>query len=133
MKDMKHMARMAGPAMDGSRFEHWFGSSKEIRLLTARIGVAWAKGLAPDVAYEACRVGRLITPWKPKGGLRPLVITAALRRIVLKSLARVVTPALHGHLLLAQHAIGDVRWHREALPRGVDTSGHECTDCHRRP
>ena len=46
-RDMKRMARKAGPAMDGSRFEHWMGSSKEVRMLVARIGVAWAMGACP--------------------------------------------------------------------------------------
>ncbi|CAK0898926.1 unnamed protein product, partial [Prorocentrum cordatum] len=105
-RDIKHMAKKARPAMDGSRFEHCMGSCQEIRRLTSQIGVAWARGLAPAVAYSACRVGRLLTPAKPKGGLRPLVITAVLRRIVLKSLARAITPEIRALLEPVQHAIG---------------------------
>ena len=88
-------------------------------MLVSKIGVAWARGQAPDVAYAACRVGRLITPWKPKGGIRPLVITAALRRIVLKSLARVMTPTLQSHMLPMQHAIG--------VPGGAEKLFHAVT------
>ena len=91
--------------MDGSRFEHWMGDSKELRTLVAKIGVIWARGQAPDIAYSACRLARLLTPAKPKGGVRPLAITAALRRIVLKSLTKVLTPVMKPILCPWQHAI----------------------------
>ena len=106
LRDLRSLPRKAGPAMDGSRFEHWMGDSKELRALVAKIGVAWARGQAPDVAYDACRLARLLTPAKPKGGVRPLAITAALRRVVLKSLARVLAPVLKPVLCPWQHAIG---------------------------
>ena len=92
--------------MDGSRFEHWMGGGKEMRALVAKIGVVWARGLAPDVAYAACCLARLLTPAKPKGGVGPLAITAALRRIVLNSLATNLTPELKKVLCPWQHAIG---------------------------
>ena len=88
LQDLRRLPRKAGPAMDGSRFEHWMGEGKEMRTLVAKIGVIWARGKAPDVAYDACRLARLLTPTKPKGGVRPLAITVAFRRIVLKSLAK---------------------------------------------
>ena len=119
-KDMKQLARKAGPAMDGSRFEHWFGASKEVRELTALLGVQWAQGRVPEVVYRATRLGRLLTPWKPnKAGLRPLVITAALRRIVLRALAKVLTQKAQGQVGGLPACNWDEQRHREAIPRST--------------
>lgn len=79
---------------------------RELRCLVAKIGMMYALGHAPDVAYSACKLARLLTPAKPKGGVRPPTITAALRRFFLKSSARMLTPVLKPVLCLWQHAIG---------------------------
>eukprot|EP00959_Pyramimonas_sp_CCMP1952_P370808 7765964-Pyramimonas_sp.AAC.1 len=65
------MAKKTGPAMGGSRFEHPTGSCKWVQRRKEQVGVARARGQAPAVANSACHVGRLLTPAKSSGGLRP--------------------------------------------------------------
>ena len=117
-KDSRRLPRKAGPGPDGSRFEHWRAAddSGEYADLMAAVAVRWARGEAPEVAYELCRLGRLLTPAKATGGLRPLAITAVFRRIVLRAICTVATPRAAGVLGESQYAIGK--------PSGVERLFH---------
>ena len=104
----KRLPRKAGPAWDGSRFEHWTAQSSdsEFACAVATVAVRFASGQAPDFVYQSARCGRLLALSKPDGGVRPLVITAALRRIALKAVIKVITPRAVAALGPEQFAIG---------------------------
>ena len=68
--------------------------------------IIWARGLAPAEIYEACRLGRLLTPEKAAGGVRPLVITAAFRRTALRSLAKRAVERAKQAVGKEQYAVG---------------------------
>ena len=105
-KDVHHLPRKTGPGLDGSRFEHWMPMGAEGEDLVAQAVILWCRGAAPHEVYEACRLGRLLTPEKAAGGVRPLVITAAFRRIALKSLAKMAAQKARDAAGKAQYAVG---------------------------
>ena len=66
----------------------------------------FAQGRAPQFVYACARSGRLLCLPKSGGGIRPLVITAALRRIALKAVLAVITPSAAEELGSEQFAVG---------------------------
>ncbi|CAK0790897.1 unnamed protein product [Prorocentrum cordatum] len=107
-RDCKRLPRKAGPSLDGSRFEHWASSSADSDYAKhlAIAAVQFASGQAPDFVYQCARAGRLLILRKSDGGIRPLVITAALRRIALRAVTKVLNPRATAHVGEEQYAIG---------------------------
>ena len=107
-KSCRRLPRKSGPSLDGSRFEHWRAPAalSAYADFLANTAVEFAQGKALPFVYECAKAGRLICLLKGGGGVRPLVITAALRRIALKAVLTVITPSAAEELGPEQFAVG---------------------------
>lgn len=110
-KVVKKLPKKSGPALGGSRFEHWqfdgaAAASSDFVDALARVATRFAQGMAPSFVYDVAKTGRLLALAKSDGGVRPLTITTVLRRIAFKALVAELTEKAKGALGDEQYAIG---------------------------
>ena len=118
---------LAWPGLDGSRFEFWKPLDDGDPALppAADCVVQWVMGHTFPFVDELLRKGRHLALQKNQGGLRPLLLAAAFRRIAFKA----VVHAAKGEVVQARFAIGapsgalGLMWGLEAAATHIGPSG----------
>ena len=107
-KSMASPGRLAAPGPIGGRAEHWsaVAGHEAGSLLMTRLLMKVAAGEMPTGAFEAIRTSEIVPLPKPKGGLRPVLLSCVIKRFALKGVAKAVKEEITGAVGPAQFGVG---------------------------